>query len=57
MYKVDFYLLVIDKMIFEPDWEQIHSVFVEKESEAKFLCEAFNGSGTKAEYKEVDEDV
>ena len=52
LYKVDFYNLVIGAD-FKTKWLQLHSVFVEKESEAKFLCEAFKGSMTKAEYIEV----
>ena len=54
MYKVDYYILRINPKTFEPDWENIHSVLVNKEAEAKFLCEAFKGSLTKAEYKEVE---
>ena len=55
MYRVDYYILRINPKTFEPDWENIHSVFVDKETEAKFLCEAFNGAGTKAKYIEVEE--
>lgn len=54
MYKVDFYLLRIHERSFDPYWEKIHSVLVKTESEAKFLCEAFNSAGTKAEYIEVE---
>lgn len=53
MYKVDYYVLRINSVSLEPYWENIHSVFVDEETEAKFLCSLFNSSQTKAEYKEV----